>query len=210
MRARKFSGRGRQTLFKWILEHHPEKAAHPGVRRIQPVYQGDCDGLCGLYCILNGIRLVAAPSRILSDAEVQELFVGGVQDLASAGALPEAVCRSIERDHWRQLANALQRQAATSFGLTLKIEQPFASDEAQMAEALGAIERMILQRKAVMVFMRGTYRHYTVIAGYSPASLRLFDSFGYRWLRKASVTTDGNENARHRLQLASLLAISVS
>ena len=202
--------RRRQTFFEWILEHRPETAAHPGARLVQPICQGDYDGLCGLYCILNAIRLVAAPYRILNHKESQTLFVTGVRFLDTAGILPKAVCWSIEKRRWHRLADVMRREARRSLGLTLHFDNPFANGQGvATAEALEAIERMIGQHKAIMVFVRGAYRHYTVIAGYTPESFKLFDSYGYRWIRKACCTTDPDEKARHQLHIESMIVVSV-
>src|SRR3954453_5531759 len=57
----------------------------------QPYRQGDLDGLCGPYCVVNAVRLAAHPQRRLRDAECTELFAALVAELADIGRLRVAV-----------------------------------------------------------------------------------------------------------------------
>lgn len=204
--------RGKRRVAQWGEEfgQRPTRYVHPGLKLIQPLGQGDYDGLCGLYSILNAIRLAAAPTRVLSHKHTQKLFIGGVRFLEQRDLLHRAVSGSIERRRWLTLTEFLRREARLNCDLSLRYEWPFeAEEETQPTQVLDAIEQILLQRKAVMAFLRGTYRHYSVISGYTPSSLTLFDSYGYRWLRKASCVATTTEPARHHIHAPSLIAVSV-
>lgn len=203
------STRGRT---EWLDEHEkrPTRYAHPGTKLIQPLGQGDYDGLCGLYSIINAIRLAAAPNRILSHKHSQRLFLTGLRYLEQRDLLHRAVSGSIERRRWLSLTELLRREARQNCDLSLRYEWPFeAAEETQSAEVLEAIQQTVVQRKAVMAFLRGKYRHYSVISGYTPFSLTLFDSYGYRRLRKTSCVATAIEPARHHIHAPSLIAVSV-
>lgn len=191
-------------------ECKPKRIVHPGFGLIQPLGQGDYDGLCGLYAILNAIRLAAAPTQILSHKHTQQLFVSGVRYLSDKACLERAVCWAIERQRWLGLMCHMRREAWRTARLRVHHEHLFEpDDETDAKKALAAIQHHIAERKAVLAFLRGAYRHYTVVAGSTPTSLILFDSYGYRWLRKASCLATARDPARHNVHAASLMAISV-
>src|ERR671932_2235549 len=58
---------------------------------LQPYRQGDLDGLCGPYCVVNAVRLAAHPQRRLREAECTELFAALMAELADIGRLRTAV-----------------------------------------------------------------------------------------------------------------------
>ena len=191
-------------------EPRPKRIVHPGLKLIQPLGQGDYDGLCGLYAILNAIRLAAAPTQILSHKRTQQLFVSGVRYLSEKACLERAVCWAIERQRWLGLMRHMRREAWRTARLRVHHVHLFEDgDEVDAKQALAAIEHHIAERKAVLTFLRGAYRHYTVVAGSTSTSLILFDSYGYRWLRKSSCVPTATDPARHNVQAASLMAISV-
>lgn len=199
----------KQDLVDFVASLRTGKATLPGADLIEPLSQGDYDGLCGLYCIINAIRLVLAPHRPLTDKEARSLFWTGIRYIDSHSNLSSAVRRAIARTSWPGLAERIRQHAQRLAGLQLTFAQPQAGQlYDQPDRALEAIETMIASKHAPMVFMRGKYRHYSVICGYTPKSLRLFDSFGYQWVRRASCGHETCANSLHRFHVASLIAVS--
>lgn len=49
----------------------------PGAEALKPRFQGELDFLCGLYSIINAIRLAAYPRRLTSEMQA-DLFTAGV------------------------------------------------------------------------------------------------------------------------------------
>lgn len=191
-------------------DRKPKRIVHPGFSLIQPLGQGDYDGLCGLYAILNAIRLAAAPTQILSHKYAQRLFVSGVRYLSDRDALERAVCWAIKRQHLQGLVRHLRREAWAIAKLRVHHEHLLEDgDEIDAEQVFAALDHYLSQRKVVLAFLRGAYRHYTVVAGSTRSSLILFDSYGYRWLRKASCVVTATDPARHNVHAASLMAISV-
>ena len=187
----------------------PPRATLPGVQLINPLNQGDLDGLCGLYCIINAIRLVLAPHRELQDREARLLFRAGLRFIDEQSNLLRAVPKSVGRKRWPLLAERLSVSAERLSGIPIVLERPLLPNAPPTAEeTLIAIEMMIHANKAPMVFVRGEYRHYTVICGYTPKSLRLFDSFGYHWVRRTSCGPVASAKSLHRFHLSSLIAVS--
>jgi len=49
----------------------------PGAEALKPRFQGELDFLCGLYSIINAIRLAAYPRRLTCEMQA-DLFTAGV------------------------------------------------------------------------------------------------------------------------------------
>lgn len=197
------------SLLELLASLRRPKANLPGVRLIEPLHQGDYDGLCGLYCIINAVRLVLAPHHDLTDEEVRSLFWTGVRYLDSEGSLSKALRLSVGRRLWPKLAERIRSRAEQITNIRIVFDRPKEA-LATPEEALAAIETMIVAKQAPMVFMRGKYRHYSVVCGYTLKSLRLFDSYGYQWVRRASCGPADCTTSLHRFHLASMIAVRAS
>lgn len=150
-----------------------------------------------------------APHRELTTKEVRSLFSSGIKYIDSEASLSRAVRFSVGRRLWPRLAERLSIRAQAMTGIPLILDQPLSSAAlSSPEEAFGAIEKMILRKQAPMAFVRGKYRHYSVVCGYTPVSLRLFDSYGYHWVRRSSCGTAESPKSLHRFHMASLIAVS--
>ena len=187
---------------------HPSSYSLPGARLIDPLMQGDSDGLCGLYCLINAIRIVTVPHRELKRAEVRALFTARVHFLARQMTLPEAVHSYIGEREWPKLAQFLVATAQDILDRPLLLEQAGLSKDADALQTIRSIERMVASGKAPCVFLRGKSRHYTVISGYTPLSLRLFDSIRYHRVLRRSCGTAGTSGTPHRFHVQSIIALT--
>lgn len=189
-------------------ESPPGFCSLPGARLIGPVAQGDLDGLCGLYCLINAIRIVMAPHRELKRDEVRAMFTAGVGFLARQGTLTETVHSCIGERDWPKLARRLVATAQDIVERPIIIELPKLSRSVAVEEAICSIQRMVTAGKAPCVFLRGKSRHYTVISGYTPSSLKLFDSFGYHRVLRRSCGTARTPGSLHRFHLQSIISLA--
>lgn len=187
---------------------HRGACSLPGASLIEPVTQGDLDGLCGLYCLINAIRVVMAPHRELKRAEVRAMFAAGVGFLARQGTLTETVHSCIGERDWPKLARRLVATAQNIVDRPLLLDRAQLSKDVATAEKISDIERMINAGKAPCVFFRGKSRHYSVISGYTPSSLKLFDSFGYHRVLRRSCGTARTPRSLHRFHLQSIITLA--
>lgn len=187
----------------------PAEYTLPGARLIKPAAQGDYDGLCGLYCLINAVRLVLAPHRELRHEEVKAVFAAGVGILARRGGLANAAHSCVTEQDWPKLAARVVKAAQSIAQRPIVLEGPRLDNRVVGAETFDWIEGIVASGKAPCVFIRGAYRHYSVISGYTAASLRLFDSFGYHRLLRTSCSTSNSGSALHRLDLRSMITVSV-
>lgn len=179
-----------------------------GANLIEPVTQGDLDGLCGLYCLINAIRIVMAPHRELKREEVRAMFTAGVRFLDRQGTLPETVHSCIGERDWPKLARRLVATAQNIVDRPILLERARLSKGVGTAETIQSVEQMIASGKAPCVFLRGKSRHYTVISGYTPSSLKLFDSFGYHRVLRRSCGTARTPGSLHRFHLQSIITLA--
>ena len=180
-------------------------------RTLAPRQQGDLDGLCGLYAILNALRLVLAPARPLVQAEVAALFRYGVKIVETDGALGYAATWGVSRFLFRRLIREMSGRASTDTGVAVQARWPLRKLRlVSRAQLLAAIEAAIDQQQPVLVALSGAHSHYTVICGYSAERLTLFDSSRLRWLRRSGCGPRRDAKQwRHRIGTRSLAVLEL-
>lgn len=165
---------------------HAARAAVGGLARLEPLLQGELDGLCGLYSVLNAFRLAAAAWPPLSKAQINKLYILGAEYLDERGKLCGAVSGSMGTRTWIGLAKHLGHTFEREFGRQVKIEKPFLSDKRlKRADFILSLEGKLAAGSPLLILLQGKHWHYTVLAGYSPTRFRLFDSAGHRFLAKS-------------------------
>jgi hypothetical protein len=176
-------------------------------RQLTPSWQGQHDSFCSIYAIINGLRLVLAPIAPLSDDQCERLFRFGVRLLAERDELVACAQDGLELPSYQVVAHAMANHVGQHSSAMVAVEQLFASDDGvSLVDLVDAIKRAIGRHKVVLVSLAGTYDHYTVVCGYSPTRLRLFDSYGYAWINIAACDVAMlGATARHRIDAASLL-----
>lgn len=194
----------------------PERLKLAGVALCKPYKQGDLDNLCGLYAALNAIRLVAAPTRPLNRMEAEHLFQSGIDYLDRKRALADVVRHGMEYRRQHAVMRHMARSASGITGVSVAVEQAFPKGWAltgtqakKHAQIMSGIADRISFGSALILELRRTWRHYTVISGISPSRVLLFDSDGLRWVeRRALGTTTNYDDRRHYVRLSSVLEVT--
>lgn len=169
-----------------------KRAADPTIRRLPgaiqpPYYQGEFDGLCGLYAFINAATLVLAPHRPLTHEEATRLFKLGIAHLEGVRRLPAGVRWGMSQPVWRRLCDHLAGEVPRLIGVRLLVMPLFqGSTPPQAADVVTLVEDAIRMGQAVMLLVRGDYSHFTTVSGFSAARLLLHDSYGLKWLDKAN------------------------
>jgi hypothetical protein len=181
-------------------------------RQLIPSWQGQYDSFCSIYAIINGLRLVLAPIAPLSEEECERLFRFGVRLLAERDELVACAQDGLELPSYQIVAHAMANHVGQHSSAMVVVEQLFASDDGvSLVDLVDAVRAAIDRQCVALVSLTGTYDHYTVICGYSPARLRLFDSYGYAWINIAACdVAKPSATARHRIDTSSLLAFSAA
>ena len=182
-----------------------------GFPLVDPYQQGEFDGLCGIYAIVNGLRLLAVTHRPLSYTEGAKLYGRGIEVVCREDRLAFAATWGISQTLWRRLAGALCISTSRISGLAIRPVQPFpGSSRVPRAAVFAAVHSAIDSGSPVLVALRGAYNHYTVICGYTVARFLLHDSYAYNWINKATcgVSHDGM-TSRHKLATRSILILEL-
>lgn len=187
-----------------------EMEAFPGLTAIQhdvePFRQGELDRLCGLYAIINGIRLaLKAHDTGLTPKRSRTLFEVGSEFLTLKRGLQEALGHGMGLRRWHALARHLAR-AISDDVCTVTVETADVADWRGITDAWRWIDQSLGAKKPVLIPLLKGMDHYSVVMSATPLTLRLFDSVGVAFVRKASC---GFTSAFHIVPPKGLLRIAV-
>lgn len=185
----------------------PEHARLTGASLISPLWHPEgCAGMSGVYAVINAIQLALAGRHAFTSAELYALTSAGLRFMSGRLTPQQAVLAGLRVSLWRALAQAMVAVARRQTGVSLALERQLVL-EAGCRAMLDAIEQCVIHLHVPMMLCRGG--HYTVVKGFTPASLLLLDSGGACWMAKRSCGVPGDcDGARHVLYPGSLLAIS--
>lgn len=173
---------------------------------LRPLWHGDhSSGFSATFAAVNGLRLLMAVHRQLSDKEEQRLIADAWRwQLARHDVVPD---RGLRQSEWLRMVEALCQGFHHRNGAFVRVVQPWRERRPDKREFLTTIERLIVGQHVVLGLVSGA--HYLVIRGYTPTSLLLFDSGARAWMMRQSISLVGSaRSCRHRFAAASTLALS--
>lgn len=184
------------------------RQCHPFAKRIEPCQQGGLDSLCGLYALINAMRLVFAEMAPLSGQSCKRLFSEGMDFLTAKRGSRDAAHWGMTVRRQRKLAKALFKSEVLE-GLH-KLRLGLAMPPITRAEELDAAIGASLKSGAVLlVCLHGRISHHSVIVGHTPDRVLLFDSDGMQFIRKGSIKFSDDQNGTLTLHaLTPLMMIS--
>lgn len=147
-----------------------------------PFRQGELDGLCGIYAVINAIRLaLGVRANLLRQRDWQDLFVALLESVDRSVGAAHAASNGIDTQPLRYLLKAAILHLATEHDLTIRAKPMLARDERPcFEELLRHIGDWVRQPgRAVVLSVFGSLNHWTVVRRISRSSLVLFDSSGY-------------------------------
>ena len=152
----------------------------PSSRNLKPLRQGHLDGFCGLYAVINALRLMGTGWYRMSHAECQALLLmmlgelnrkGGLHGIAIDGLTPKQL-----RSMLRIAAKWLQERKLCR----LEFHRPWNAKSqvpGSMSTALDIIEGHIGHAHgAAIIGIAGGYDHWSILECIADNKLRLFDS----------------------------------
>jgi len=180
----------------------------PTRRRIKPMRQGDLDGLCGVYAIINAIRWLC-PS--MSEAQSQKLFVAIIAARQSRPVRnPLAfIHRGLTRAGLTCLVDAATSWVAINFGVEIEATwlAPNAKKRGPFAETWQQIARSVGTESVAIIGLGNWIDHWTVVVDASPRQLTLLDSDGMAALTRDRCTPQRNGKLHYRLELRAVLVV---
>lgn len=176
-----------------------------GAQHSAPYRQGDLDSLCGLYAVVNALRVAVAPARVMERREAHGLFVAGLAYLNRRSMLHEVGAAGMSPATLHRLAVHLSAEASQVMGAKVSVERP-PRRPWRRTVLLRTIDSALTQGAPVIIGLEQTFDHYTVIVGRTADRYRLFDSGALQWIARDSLGVPGSQH-RHHLSAGGVLAV---
>lgn len=145
----------------------------------RPFLQGELDGLCGIYAIINAIRLAMGPrAGQLAAEHWHDLFaelMAAADDLVGA---MQATVSGIEVRPFRKVLKRAARHMRDEHGIEILADRLIPPGaRPTIGEVLEALKAELTQPgHAAIVSFGGFLDHWTVVRTYRSGMLELFDS----------------------------------
>ncbi len=174
------------------------------VKELPPLQQGSLDSLCGLYSIINAIRITAYPQKQIKMHQATLLMHDGLDFLESKASLNTVMHNGMSEALRLKLATHLIEQTHNHWGLRLYLTKAPKGHTNTMKFIISEIEL----GRLVCICVNGFYYHYTVICGYTKNQFKLYDSDGLQAIYKQSISIEG-DHGRTRFKLLGKKMFSV-
>jgi hypothetical protein len=77
---------------------------------LRPLEQGDLDGLCGLYAVINVLRVATYPGHLISNRMAAQLLDCGLRLLGRKRKLRQVIVYGIDHELWLSMCLAVATQ----------------------------------------------------------------------------------------------------
>lgn len=193
------------------VPRQPEDGVRLGNGKVDGSFiQGEFDGLCGLYAVINALTLLPGVDNLLTYSQCETLFKLGVSFLEERNILGLGVRWGVGPPSWRDLVDHVIAAARQQCSRPISVLRHFVhAPSVTLGGFIDAAEFAVRNKQPVLIQLRGQHSHYTVISGFTPTRLLLHDSFGHAWLNKAACTTNDVDVSRHRIVPASFTALEL-
>ena len=154
---------------------------------IAPYRQGQLDGLCGLYALINAIRLATHHhTGEFGHGVWRDLLLALLGEAENVVGTATAVVYGIRTKPLYELAKRAASHMANEHGVPVTVSRsagPKHSFDGIIAHLADLTEK---PRSAVVIELSGDIRHWTVLRRVGKHSLELFDSSGMERVKLAS------------------------
>ena len=167
-----------------------------------PYRQGDLDGLCGIYAVINAIKLVIAPSPSITDEHWYHLFSELLAAADDAIGAVNATAGGIEARPLRKLLNCAVRHMEDEHDIEVTIKPLLAHKTRPHIEDVCALikEATAIPRSAVIISFGGPLDHWTVVTRVTATTFELFDSVGLSRVHSSNLRMSYEASAPGRRQ----------
>ncbi|MBV9405468.1 MAG: hypothetical protein JO211_09000 [Acidobacteriaceae bacterium] len=162
------------------------RAKLPANMAADPLRQGDLDGLCGIYAIINSVRLLC---RRASTRFCAKLFRFLLKALERRCRRPIAIIwRGMSPRILQGLLDQCFAFVRKHLGMTLESSGLPKKMRKQKSESIlwHHLSDRMRQGNIAIICLDGAYSHWTVVHAITPKTIRLLDSSGPRFLRRES------------------------
>jgi hypothetical protein len=154
---------------------------------ITPFQQGDLDGLCGVYAVLNAARILCPE---IDDDYCDELFAVVLEKLAKSLKKPmRAVVNGTSRPHIALMVKAAAAEIERDLEIKLKatgLKTP--KKKVALPQLWEALQEEIGSGAVVILALSGRRDHWTVAYHMSDRTIRLADSNSLKVILRSHCT----------------------
>jgi hypothetical protein len=172
-------------------------------RRFKAYRQGRLDGLCGVYALVNALRLLCPK---LDEDACERAFCALIRARARQKCSPLSIISGgLSRQELLSLIGLWQRFAVREFGITLTVSR-LKVPEQTLRGIWKGLCRALDGKSVAIVGLDGVERHWTVAHAATKRTLRVADSCGLRMIFRSQCTT-GTTRVRYQLRPSELLVV---
>jgi hypothetical protein len=149
---------------------------------LPPFRQGQLDGLCGIYAVINAVRLVLGEAATkLSNDDWQSFFATLLYSADDTIGAANAAAGGIETKPLRKVLKSAVRHLRDEHGVSLVARSLLPRHHRPaFPEFLNILRGTVeVPNQTVIVTIEGFLSHWTVLRAVSESSFQLFDSSGY-------------------------------
>ena len=161
--------------------------------------QGNLDGLCGVYAVVNAVRNIS-PKR-LNGGQEKELFRQLIGMLGNESRLEDAICNGMTVQPLGRLIDAASLFLQATHGTRLGRHLAFRKAPEGLQQFWDAIVEHLDKHGAgsVLLGLGGKHDHWTCVGTMSENSITLIDSDGIRRIHRKNCTVADVKGVRHHM-----------
>jgi len=151
---------------------------------MQPFRQGDLDGLCGVYSVLNALKSLGYRENL----EGWQVILAEIFEYLHENK--KSTFFFIEGINTPDISRVLKHIACINHSITYS--KPFHNRLVSLAELWETLQSHFEsdnKRSAILCIEGQYYSHWTVVASISEKRLTLFDSDRIKWINRCQCTT---------------------
>jgi hypothetical protein len=143
-----------------------------GWRKTAPfaLQQGNLDGLCGIYSIINAVRKI------------------------SKRRLQEVITTGLTRKEFTYLLKIALKWLKIELSITIKTMKYSRRKPLKLKNIWQGFEKHLSENTIIIIGFTGKHEHYSVITDITPKTLALFDSCKTQVIRKSQCSARYSEN----------------
>lgn len=169
-------------------------------RELRPLEQGHLDGLCGLYAIINAVRVAVYPELTLSTRVSKRLFECGLIILGRKKRLRHTIVNGIDHALWLVMCRVVIAEAERLTAYRLVVSHLFNHERSwHTRNVIHGIAASVRRNQPVIICLEGRLDHWSVVTQCTPTRFNLFDSAGYRCIFIASLTASDKRPGKAHL-----------
>lgn len=170
---------------------------------IDPYHQGSLDGLCGIYAVINAVRLLFPG---LEEAAARDLFTHAVRLLEDRPLTLDIVHAGIGDRDLRRLVVECGTYLLDEHELVVTLGRIPVGKRVSVQAIWSGLAAELASPAAAIVGMTGRERHWTVAYRVTSRTLWLADSSGMQQLARSRCTVSDTEG-RYRLDPSAIFVL---